>query len=69
MLISRAHFMDNILFADDTTMFLSDKDVNVLYDFMNNELQEVCNWFKYNISQCFKNKSNVTWNGLQNEKC
>ena len=24
-----------ILFADDTTVFLSDKDVNVLYDTMN----------------------------------
>ena len=30
-----------ILFADDTTVFLSDKDVNVLYDTMNNELHEV----------------------------
>ena len=33
-----------ILFADDTTLFLSDKD-DVLYDTMNNELKEVCKWF------------------------
>ena len=36
------------LFADDTTVFLSDKDANVLHDTMNNELYEVCNWFKCN---------------------
>ena len=37
-----------ILFADDTTWFLSDKDVDVLYDTMNNELREICNWFRCN---------------------
>ena len=37
-----------ILFADDTTAYLSIKCVNNLYNTMNNELKEVCNWFKCN---------------------
>ena len=48
-----------ILFADDTTVFLSDKDVNVLYDTMNNELYEVCNWFKCNKLSLNASKTNL----------
>ena len=48
-----------ILFADDTTVFFSDKDINVLYDTMNNELQEVCNWFKCNKLSLNASKTNL----------
>ena len=48
-----------ILFADDTTEFLSDKDFNVLYDTMNNELYEVCNWFKCNKLSLNASKTNL----------
>ena len=48
-----------ILFADDTPVFLSDKDVNVLYDTMNNELYEVCNWFKCNKLSLNASKTNL----------
>ena len=35
-----------ISFADDTTVFYSNDDISVLYDTVNRELNEVCNWFK-----------------------
>ena len=37
-----------ILFADDTTIFYSDRDINKLHDVINTELEEVPNWFKCN---------------------
>ena len=40
--------LNTILFADDTTVFYSHKNLPVLCDIMNNELKEVCNWFKAN---------------------
>ena len=45
-----------ILFADDTTVFLSDKYVNVLYDTMNNA---GCNWFKCNKLYLNASKTNL----------
>ena len=37
-----------ILFADDTTVFYSNSNLDSLYDTVNCELKEVCNWFKCN---------------------
>ena len=54
-----SNLLSFILFADDTTVFFSDKDVNVLYDTMNNELYEVCNWFKYNKLSLNASKTNL----------
>ena len=48
-----------ILFADDTTVFLSDTDINVLYETMNRELKEVCNWFKCNKLSLNASKTNL----------
>ena len=48
-----------ILFADDTTVFHTDRDVNVLYDTMNCELKEVCNWFKCNKLSLNASKTNL----------
>ena len=39
-----------ILFADDRTVFHLDNDINFLYDTVNRELQEVCNWFKLSLN-------------------
>ena len=56
---STSNLLSFILFADDTTAFLSDKDVNVLYDTMNKELQEVSNWFKCNTLSLNASKTNL----------
>ena len=37
-----------ILFADDTTILFSDKDISSKVDLINTELKEVTNWFKTN---------------------
>ena len=37
-----------ILFADNTTLFYSNSNLDSLYDTVNGELKEVCNWFKCN---------------------
>ena len=37
-----------ILFADDTTLFYSDDDTTKLSKIMNDELNEIVNWFKCN---------------------
>ena len=52
----------NILYEEcfpNTTVFLSDKGVNVLYDTMNNELYEVCNWFNSNKLSLNASKTNL----------
>ena len=39
---------DSILFADDTTILYSHKDIKSKMDVVNEELKEVSNWFKAN---------------------
>ena len=41
-----SNILDFILFADDTTILYSHKDVNSKKDVVNKELYEVTNWFK-----------------------
>ena len=48
-----------ILFADDTTVFYSNDDISVLYDTVNRELNEVCNWFKCNKLSLNASKTNL----------
>ena len=43
---STSKLLSFILFADDTTVFYSDLDINKLQDVINNELEEVSNWFQ-----------------------
>ena len=45
---STSKLLSFILFADDTTVFYSDLDINKLQDVINTELEEVSNWFKCN---------------------
>ena len=40
--------LDFILFADDTTILYSSKDINNDINIVNEELKEVTNWFKAN---------------------
>ena len=39
---------DIILFADDTTIFLSHKNVDLLHTIVSDELDKFCNWFSAN---------------------
>ena len=36
------------MFADDTNLFLTHKNVNILFNNMNTELQKISTWFKSN---------------------
>ena len=40
--------LDPIMFADDTNLFYSEKDINTLYTLVNNELVNINEWFKAN---------------------
>ena len=54
-----------VLFADDTTITYSHTDIISKFDLINNELQEVCNWFKANKLSVNASKTNYmllgTW--------
>ena len=47
-----------ILFADDTTIFLSDNNLNNLIEIVNNELIHLCNWFRANKLSLNVSKTN-----------
>jgi len=55
--------LNTILFADDTTVYYSHKDVNILCNTVNNELKEVCNWFKANKLSLNTKKTNLMFLG------
>ena len=52
-----------VLFADDTTVFYSDKDINKVYEVINSELGEVSNWFKCNKLSLNAAKTNLMFLG------
>ena len=58
-----------ILFADDTTVFYSKSNLDSLYDTVNCELKEVCNWFKCKKLSLTVAKTNhyVHWNIIPNK--
>ena len=47
-----------MLFADDTTILFSDKDISSKVDLINTELKEVTNWFKTNKLSVNASKTN-----------
>lgn len=49
---------NSILFADDTTIYLSGKDVNKLYTIMNKELDSLTDWFRANKLSLNVSKTN-----------
>ena len=38
--------LKNVMFADDTNLFLSDENISELFQLMNKELSSVSTWFK-----------------------
>ena len=53
-----SNILDFILFADDTTILYSHKDINSKINMVNEELQEVNNWFKANKLSINASKTN-----------
>ena len=41
-------FLDPIMFADDTNLFYSNKDINTLFKIANDELNEINEWLRAN---------------------
>ena len=56
-----------ILFADDTTVFYSNSNLDNLYDTINGELKEVCNWFKCNKLSLNASKTNLMFIGTPHQ--
>ena len=59
--------LNTILFADDTTVFYCHKNLSVLCDIMNNELKEICNWFKANKLSLNAKKTNLMFMGTSKQ--
>ena len=53
-----SNILDFILFADDTTILYSHKDISSKVNMVNEELQEVNNWFKANKLSINASKTN-----------
>ena len=47
-LVESSHIIKFVMFADDTCLFLSHKDVNVLNATLNEELPKICDWLTAN---------------------
>ena len=47
-IVNTTSLLEPILFADDTTLLFSHQDIDSQNDIINNELQEICNWFQAN---------------------
>ena len=47
-IVNTTSLLELILFADDTTLLFSHQEIASQNDIINNELQEICNWFQAN---------------------
>lgn len=47
-IIQSSHLLNFLLFADDTNILYSNKDINALYEIINHELKNLHDWFKAN---------------------
>ena len=56
-----------ILFADDTTVFYSDHSIDNMVNVLNNELSEICNWFKCNKLSLNTDKTNLMFLGTRHQ--
>ena len=52
--------LKNVMFADDTNLFLSDENISELFQQMNKELKSVSTWFKANKLSININKTKWT---------
>ena len=57
-IINTTKVLKFVLFADDTTITYSHTDILSKFDLINNELKEVCNWFKANKLSVNASKTN-----------
>jgi hypothetical protein len=57
-IINTSNVLDFILFADDTTILYSNKDIRSKFGLINNELKEVSNWFRANKLSVNATKTN-----------
>ena len=56
-----------VLFAGDTTILYSHKNLSSLCDTLNVELQDVCNWFKANKLSVNAKKTNLMYLGTSHQ--
>ena len=59
--------LNMILFADDTTVFYSNKNLSILCSTMNTELKEISNWFKANKLSLNASKTNLMYLGTSKQ--
>ena len=64
-IVNATSLFDVILFADDTTLLYSHPDIASQNDIINNELQEICNWFQANKLSVNASKTNYMVLGTQ----
>ena len=57
-IINTSNVLDFILFADDTTILYSHKNISSKTNTINDELKEVSNWFKANKVSVNASKTN-----------
>ena len=57
-IVNTTSLLELILFADDTTLLFSHQDFASQNDIINNELQEICNWFQANKLSVNASKTN-----------
>ena len=57
-IVYTSNVLEFVLFADDTTITYSHSEVISKFDMINNELQEVTNWFKANKLSVNASKTN-----------
>ena len=62
-----SNILSFILFADDTTVFHSDNDIQRLCNIMNRELKEIVNWFKCNKLSLNASKTNLMFIGTPHQ--
>ncbi len=58
-----SNILNTILFADDTTVFYSHKNLSFLSNVVNEELKVVCDWFKANKLSLNAKKTNLMFLG------
>ena len=59
-LCNASDILDPIMFADDTNLFLSHQNINILFNKFNEELQKIETWFKANKLSLNSEKTKYT---------
>ena len=62
-IVNVSNILKFVLFADDTTITFSHKNISNQYDIINRELKKVCDWFKVNKLSVNASKTNYMFLG------